>query len=572
MSRAWLAWLAGVWPLAVDPADELADSVRYLADRGLVAPETDAARVTRATNTLAVAVGCLAFVSVVVVAPSRFRSGTVGAVTAILTGTLLAWLGRRLPVWLAAFDRTRAVGAVTTVVGLAAARLRLDPAPELAARFATRGATGPLAAALSRSVRGARAEPDAGLTSFAAEWSAWFPALERAVALLRGAADAPPAARDRTLDRAVAAVGDELEARSAAFAGSVRGPITALYAFGVLLPLALVAALPAVGVASVPLRPSWLAVGYDLLLPVAVAVGGARLTLARPVAFPPPSVAGHPELPKWRRAGPVAGLLAALCAWVAASATAGSWAGPTAAVGVGVGTTLVVRYGPAATIRERVRRLERALPDALALVGQRVADGDSVERAIEGVGSTITGPAGAVFSAAAQRQRTLGVGVERAFRGANGPLVHTPSARAVGVARLLAVAASEGRPAGRVLVGEAERLETLQGHERRARREVRRVTDSLRHTAAVFGPLVGGATVALSGRVAAFEGAAAFGPATLGPIVGRYVLALAVLLPTLATAVERGLDRTLVGYRIGLACLTATTSFLAGAVAVGFVV
>jgi hypothetical protein len=225
-----------------------------------------------------------------------------------------------------------------------------------------------------------------------------------------------------------------------------------------------------------------------------------------------------------------------------------------------------------------VRELERGLPDALALVGRRVADGEAVETAVAEVGETLPGPVGEAFTRAARRRRTLRVGIERAFRGDHGPFVRTPTARGVGVATLLAVAAREGRPAGTVLLDEAERLDTLRDHERRARREMAGVTDTLSNTAAVFGPLVGGATVALAGRLdgldatsVAGEGAA-LATATLGTAVGVYVLLLAILLPTLATTLQHGFDRVLVGYRVGGTLLTATGTFLAGVWATRLVV
>ena len=58
--------------------------------------------------------------------------------------------------------------------------------------------------------------------------------------------------RARTLDRAMDAVLDGTRDRMAAFADDVQGPATAVYAFGVLLPLALVSVLPAARAAGLP--------------------------------------------------------------------------------------------------------------------------------------------------------------------------------------------------------------------------------------------------------------------------------------------------------------------------------
>jgi hypothetical protein len=66
-------------------------------------------------------------------------------------------------------------------------------------------------------------------------------------------------------------------------------------------------------------------------------------------------------------------------------------------------------------------------------------------------------------------------------------------------------------------------------------------------------------------------GATSFGTAALGQAVGMYVLALAVLLTGLSTALERGVDRSLLGYRVGIALPTATGAYVAAVVAAGTV-
>ncbi|MFD1595390.1 hypothetical protein ACFR97_07505 [Haloplanus litoreus] len=165
-----------------------------------------------------------------------------------------------------------------------------------------------------------------------------------------------------------------------------------------------------------------------------------------------------------------------------------------------------------------------------------------------------------------------------AFRGDGGPLAALPSSRAEGMAALFGLAATEGEPAGDALIATAEHVEELRRVERESRRELRRVTDTLSNTAAVFAPLVGGATVALSARVAGTGtgtgtgtgfGAEPLPTAALGIAVGAYVLWLAAALTVLSTGLTRGLDRTLVGYRVGAALCLATVAYLTAYVGAG---
>jgi hypothetical protein len=570
---------ASAWPGTATPSRELERAVQFLQlgreETGVVT----ASAVVEAGYLLGVVASVASALGLGLLG-TRVDVPTVALVAVpAAVGLLFTQVVHSAPVWLATFQRTRALGSVAGVVGLLALRLRLSPTPERAAQFAGNVREGPLAASLARHAAAADGRPDAGLIAWAEAWQSWFPALDRAVALLVASVDAPPASRERTLDRAVETVGDAVESRAAAFASQIRGPVTGLYAVGVLLPFALVGAVPAAAVTGLPVTPTTFVLTYDVLLPVGVAVAGGRILLTRPVAFPPPSVPrDHPEIPDRRRRTVVATLAGGAVGWIVAERVVAAWAGPLAAVGTAVGTGLIVWFHPAGTVRERVRELERGLPDALALVGRSVADGESVEAAVAGAATDLPGPVGTAFDRATRRRRRLRVDVERAFCGDHGPFVETPTPAGRAVAVLLGVTAETGQPAGSVLLDEAERLDTLRDHEQRARRSVATVTDTLSNTAAVFGPLVGGATVAMASHLdgvdataLAGEGAALSTP-LLGTAVGTYVLLLAVLLPALASTLRAGVDPVLVGSRVGRTLLSATATFLLGVWATGLLV
>ncbi|EMA71210.1 hypothetical protein [Halorubrum distributum] len=536
----------------------------------------------------------------------------VSAVAAAPAG-LAAFVGgvhavHRAPVWLASLRRTRALGAAPGLVGRLVLRMRLDPSTERAVRFAGRTGDGPLAAALARHERGCADGPTSGLRAFAREWRPWFPAIDRAAALVRTAATAPPERRGRCLDRALDATLSGTTDRLASFVGAVRGPVSALYAFGVLLPLALIALLPAGAAAGVAIGPGLVAGLYLVALPTGLLAASAWLLFRRPVAFPPPEInGGHPDVPERRGHALLVGCALGAAAAVVAARAVAPWAWPVAGVGVGVGSALFVVARPRRAVLSDVRDVERGLPDAMTVIGGDVAEGVAVETAVANAGERLDGATGELFERAGRRSDTLRVGVREAFLGQGGPAAAVPSPRLRGAIALLAVAAREGRPAGDVLLELADQLESLRDLERDARRQLATVTGTLSNTAAVFAPLVGGATVALATGIDAVDvgslgagaaagadalggsgGLSAGGGATagnggaaggsgaaeasggsgtlsvpvLGRIVGTYVLLLAALLTGLATGLERGFDRTLVAYRIGIALPTATATFL----------
>jgi len=392
---------------------------------------------------------------------------------------------RRLPHTLASAREEPALGAAPVVVSHAVLRMRLEPTVERAAAFAAEADDGRLARSIGAHVRRVRGTPVSGLGAWGDEWGERFPALRRAASLVEAAGRAPASDRSRTLDRATEAILDGARDRTASAAAALRGPVTALYAFGVLLPLALVAVLPAASVAGVGVTLPVVVALYDLVLPVTLGVASAWLVVRRPATFPAtPVPSDHPALPDRRWPAPAGGVATAGLAWVAADTFFRPWSAPLAALGAGVGVALVGWFRPTVAVCERAWAVEDGLPDALALVGRRVGRGRAVESAIDAVAEEVAGPMGEVLDDAARHQRTLRVGLGEALYGDHGALATVPSARVESTLGLLVVAACEGAPAGDALVVVADHVERLRSVEREARRDLRRATTTLTNTAA----------------------------------------------------------------------------------------
>ena len=540
--------------------------------------------------------GVVAAVAVALVAVFAFGPAAAG-LAGLVSGLGVTHVFHRGPVWIASLRRTRALGAAPGLVGRLVLRMRLDPSTERAVQFAARTGNGPLADALARHERRSADVPTSGLRAFAREWQPWFPAIDRAAALVRTAASAPAERRGRCLDRALDATIAGTTDRLAAFVGEVRGPVSALYAFGVLLPLAMIALLPAAAASGVPIGPGVVMGLYLVALPAGLLAASGWLLSRRPVAFAPPTIGSdHRDVPKRGPHAVALGLGSGVTAAAVAAWGVARWAAPVAGTGVGVGVALLVAVRARRSVLADVRAVERSLPDAMTVIGGDVAEGVSVEAAVANAGERIDDATGELFERAGRRSDALRVGVREAFLGRGGPAVAVPSPRVNGAVALLAVAAREGRPAGDVLLELADQLEDLRALEGDARRQLATVTGTLTNTAAVFAPLVGGATIALATGIdtvdittvgaGAAAGADALGAGgvdasgadprgegtpnaasalavpVLGRIVGAYVLVLAGLLTALATGLERGFDRTLVAYRIGIALPTATATYL----------
>lgn len=488
----------------------------------------------------------------------------VGGTLLLCGGVGLVLTGRYGVVLAARASRGRALGTSPALVAALTLGMSLWPATERAVEFAVDAGRGPLVTRLDRDRRRAAGTPRTGLRRFAERWDDRFPPLARACTLVDRAAAAPPAERADLLDSARERIRRGVADELSRFAADLQGPVTGLYAFGVLLPLAMVSLLPAASAAGLPVTGVGLAVLYGILLPGCLVAAAAWLLGQRPVAFPPePVPRSHPDVSSRRWPPLFGGVAAAAAAWWVAGSLFASWTAPIAAGGGGIGTALVIRYRRTRAVRAEVRAIERGLPTAMSAIGRRLDRGQSAEAALAAARDDVPPPVDDLLAGAATRQRVLGVGIEAAFTGHGGVLETIPSSRARGAATLLGAAAEIGPPAGETVAAMGDHLDALQDLERRLRRDLSRVTGTLSNTAALFGPLVGGVTVALAGRLRGSEQLGAVEPAVLGPAVGWYVLVLAVVLTGLAAGLERGLDRALIGYRSGLALLSGTATYLA---------
>lgn len=560
---SFVAVFSRLYPWSVEPSEELRDAIAFLDWE--VTPDS----VVRAGYGAGLATGGVAVLAVPFV-PGALTAVVLALAAALTLGT--AHLIHIAPRLATTARRTSALGAAPDLVARAVLSMRLEPTPERAAAFAARTGEGVLATNLGDHVRQSRNTARSGLATFGDDWSDLFASLRRSVSLITVAGRTPASDRNRLLERALTVVLDGTRETLQSFAARIRGPVTALYAFGVLLPTALVALLPAAGAAGVVVTPSVVVVLYNLLLPATLVAASVWLLACRPVAFPPPDVSrAHPEVADRRSLAVFAGLAAAVGGSLLTAWFFPPWGPPVTAVGLGCGTALLVANQPVISVYDHVRAVEEELSDALELVGRRVANGQAVEAAVEGVADELEGPIAEVLADGARQQRQLHVGVREAFLGRHGVLETVPSPRVRGSFALLSLAAKEGRPAGTALLALAEHVDDLQRIEREARQQLVSVCRTLSNTATLFGPMVAGATVALAGGISG-ETELAGGEETflwLGGPVGVYVLLLAAILTALSVGLVRGFDRSLVGYRVGRALVSSTIIYLCSYLVVG---
>jgi Flp pilus assembly protein TadB len=435
-------------------------------------------------------------------------------------------------------DRRRDASAeAPEVVSYLAMGLTAAPALDRAMAFAADHATGPLAC----DMRGAlwdvhmrrRSRIEDAFLSVADAWGSRDGDVKRALyGIAHAVRDGSPGTLARALDRARTQVFEGARRKMRDYAASLRGPTTALFALGVLLPLIVSSMVPLLSVGSfspsaleAPVRAPGNPLPWILLLDVGFPAATFAFAHAVSAGRPRSSLASRVRL---RR--PLVGFLAAPLAVLFAIFFAHPMA-PVLALGIVVASVSVgLVHATRGAVRERRRReaLEREFPDALFQLGGRLEEGQGLEAALLAVADATQGTECAdLFRGIVHAMRFGGGTVEDAIFGHGGALERTPS-RTVRASLKIVVdlAAKDPATAGRAALETSSHLRDLQGIEQDLRAELRPTVDAMRATATFFAPAVLGVSASLYGLLFRAFGSMAslpMAPATYATALGVYL-------------------------------------------------
>ena len=485
--------------------------------------------------------------------------------------------------------RVQSLGKAPEAVNYMAMALRLSPSLDRAVAFAAENAEEPLGTQLRRVLWSVLMRRPSGIEdaflAFAREWAAGDEDLKQALFTLRASSlERSDEARERALEKAreIAFAGTQRRMRD--YAASLRGPTTALFALGVLLPMIIGAMLPLLSLGGLG--------GGAFGAPVTAGPNPALIVIALDVAFPAataafawyilgrrPGTLGAPDIQPENRGRAMHAAIAAGLG-IAALSTAwlplGSMAAlsPAWALAASLGGYLLLRQREAKRARDEIKALEQELPDALFLLGNRIAEGHPIEAALRSVAASMEGTEVARLFRRIDftLQLTRGSLVEALF-GTGGVLRGFPS-RTVRAAMRLVVDAAAKDPigAGRAIVDLSNHLRELLHLDREVRRELSPIVDAMKSTATFFGPLVLGVTAGMYVLLAkAFAGVLVFSlpPSTFLAAVAIYLVFTVTGIAYFATGIEHGPDPVEFRFSLGRSLPLALTTFtlaLAGAV------
>jgi Flp pilus assembly protein TadB len=428
---------------------------------------------------------------------------------------------------------------------------------------------------------------DDAMSSFADRWGKWSEHFKRSIHLIKSSTSEPDdAQRIITLNRSLDVVLEGTKSVMDAFAARLHQPTVILFSIFVMIPLALVAMLPAVTVVGIRPERMHVVLLYNILLPAATFFYAQSILMKRPAAFAPPHISdNHPSLQNIKPKKVVMSISVAVGIAVAVFGALflGSVVPPAFPVLWGITASVsaycTVAYYPYKKIRDEIKAMESEFSDALFVLGRRISEGKSAEDAFTHTAQTMSGSKIALpFQNTSHNLTAMHTTLKDAlFDDEYGAFRTVYSDRIRATLRLFVESAQKSHEAAGVAITKlADHLKELQDVEERIKRTLYDVTSMMRSVSALFAPLIGGVTVALSDVIAKLLESAK-SSVRLGPTpttqtalggnlasmevtvsfeffvlcIGLYMIFLTVILTRFTVAIEHGGDKPQFMYSLG---------------------
>jgi hypothetical protein len=459
---------------------------------------------------------------------------------------------------------------------------------------------------------------DDALASFATMWGRWSEYFKRSLHLIRSSIqERDDTSRVITLNRSLDVALDGTRDMMNQFAGRLHQPTMVIYSIGIMIPLALVAMLPAAGLIGMKVTIFQVFLLYNILLPLVIFFYMRKILLNRPATFNPPVIpSNHPDLVHINKKKrfmfslilgcsvclpgffflllPVfisdVASLGPLMRFIVSADGLNTFFPVTLffiwGVAAFVTSYSMSVYAPYKKVRDDVKQIEREFGDALYILGKRIAEEKSPEESFVYTAATMSGAKiSIVFSQTGYNLTAMHTNIREAlFSPDFGSLKYVYSDRVKAIMRLFVEGISKSQRAVSIsLIKIADHLKELQEVEKMIRESLYGLTSTLRSTAALFAPLIAGVTLAITKLITNIIGSIAgtmpgegidtggsvlttvsdsftldnVRPEFFVLVVGLYVIQLVFLLTRFTNGIDEGDDKAAFMYSLGQTMPTA---------------
>lgn len=456
---------------------------------------------------------------------------------------------------------------------------------------------------------------DDALTQFANQWGSWSDHFKRSLHLIRSSVhETLEAQREITLNKALDVSLEGTREQMQKFASKLHQPTLIIYSIGIMIPLAVIAMLPAAGLIGLQITIFQMFFLYDIILPLILFLYMRKILLMRPATFNPPHIPhDHPEIisinkQKQMMISIILGASISLLGCssllfplishhplgnsVSASfsflSMINEWVPLTLliiwgfAIGVSYYTHMV--YHPYKKIRDQIKQMEKEFSDSLYIMGKRIGEEKSPEESFLYTAQTMEGSAIAnIFFKTGYNLTAMHTTIYQAlFSAEYGSLKHVYSTRITSIMRLFVEGIKKSQKSVSIsLVKLADHLKELQKVELNIKETLNTLTSTLRSTATVFAPMIAGVTLSITQLISTiiakmsqnlttstptistgtttFSGITnSFSLENIQPeyfilVIGLYIVELVILLTRFTNGIDEGDDKAEFMYTLGKA-------------------
>ncbi len=442
----------------------------------------------------------------------------------------------RYPRTHARYIQIRSLGDIPEILSYLVMYLKLVPNLENSVMFAASESSTTLASDLRKlvwdmEIRLYHGINDA-LTDFASRWGRWSEYFKRSLHLIRSSLlQKDEASRIITLDRALDVSLEGTKETMNQFANRLHQPTVILYSIGIMIPLSLVAMLPAAGLVGIRITTMQMFLLYDVLLPLFIFLYTRKILLSRPAAFHPSAIpAHHPYLVSVHKKKHA--IIAILVGCSIASPGIVFLVFPLffsseipldmmyfivdpdglnaffpmtlffiLAAAITMSLYCLQVYHPYKKIRDEIKQMEQEFSDALYILGKRLSEEKSPEESFSYAACTMQGSRiSEVFRQTSYNLIAMHTNLSDAlFSKEYGSLTHVYSDRIKAIFCLFVEGTKKSQRAVSIsLIRIADHLKQLQDVEKKITDMLSELTTTLRSTVTIFAPLIAGITLSIT--------------------------------------------------------------------------
>lgn len=401
--------------------------------------------------------------------------------------------------------------------------MHVAPNLENAVRFAASNLTGPLAIDLQDlmwdTISGKFHTFSEALDAFIERWKTENESFTNALYLLKASSFESAEKQENTLRESVEVVLDGTKERMKQYARDLRTPITVMNAMGILLPIMGLIFFPLVTIfLPEAIRPAFLAVGYCILLPIAVYWMMNSSLEKRPYTFRHPDISLHPNFRRSSKFNPIivialsfaVGLSAFSAFQLSISQDLFSFQAMvyslliTVALGGGIVIYTIFTVINKLKIRKEIVTIESEFTEALFQLANQITRGQPIESALKRMSTNVKEmKISGFFERIVSNMQTYGMTFEAAvFNEEMGAIQYYPSNMITAIMRSIAEISRKGMGAvSKAMMSISMYLKDMKDVEEDMAQMLSETTSTMNVQAIALAPLSSGIVVALAGMM-----------------------------------------------------------------------